>query len=66
VLYPLERMLQFHNASGKLQTIHGAVFEFLARWMSPYMASLGYALLFATFNLVIVWLFYRKRIFLRL
>ena len=66
VLYPLERMLQFHDASGKLQTIHAAVFEFLARWMSPYIASLGYALLFVTFNLAIVWLFYRKRIFLRL
>jgi predicted acyltransferase len=66
VLYPLERMLQFHDAAGKLQTIHGVVFEFLARGMSPYIASLGYALLFVTFNLAIVWLFYRKRIFLRL
>lgn len=66
MLYPLERMLQFHDASGKLQTIHEATFEFLARWMSPYMASLGYALLFTAFNLVIVWLFYRKKVFLRL
>jgi hypothetical protein len=34
--------------------------------MSPWSASLGYALLFVAGNCAIVWLFYRKRVFLRI
>ena len=66
VLYPLERMLQFHDASGHLQTIHEMVFKFFAQWMSPYNASLGYAVVFVGFNAVLLWPLWHKKIFLRL
>jgi predicted acyltransferase len=35
-------------------------------WLPPYVASLTYALLIVVFNILLVYPFYRKRIFLRL
>jgi len=65
LLSPLEPLLQW-NAGGHAQTMRGVVNGTLARWMSPWNASLGYALLFVAGNCAIVWLFYRKRVFLRI
>jgi predicted acyltransferase len=65
MLYPLERMLQL-DVNGKPQTIHSLIFQSLSRWISPYSASLGYALLFVVANAIVLWPLYRKRIFVRL
>ena len=65
LLSPLEPLLEW-NAGGHAQTLRGIVNGTLARWMSPWNASLGYALLFVAGNCAIVWLFYRKRVFLRI
>lgn len=47
-------------------TIHEMIFQFLGRWMSLNSASLGYAMLFVAVNCAMLWVLYRKRIFLRL
>jgi predicted acyltransferase len=65
LLSPLEPLVQW-NAGSHAQTLRGVVNGTLARWMSPWSASLGYALLFVAGNCAIVWLFYRKRVFLRI
>jgi predicted acyltransferase len=62
MLGPLERLFRY----GEFRSIHALVYHVLVRWMSAYNASLGYAFLFVAANLAILWLFYRKRIFLRL
>lgn len=66
MLNSLEPKLRFHDAAGKLETTHEAVFNFLGGFLSPNNASLGYALLFVSVNCIVVFLFYRKRIFLKL
>jgi predicted acyltransferase len=66
MLNPLQSLLRFHDAAGREQTIRTEVFGFLARFMSPFNASLGYASIFLAASLVILWLFYRKKLFLRL
>ncbi len=51
---------------GKLYGTSGIVYEFLLPWMSGCNASLVYALLFLAIPVGIVWLFYRRRVFLKL
>jgi predicted acyltransferase len=65
MLNPLGESLRF-KVGGQPETIRVAIFQLLAPWMNPYNASLGYALLFVTANLAILWIFYRKRVFLKL
>jgi predicted acyltransferase len=65
MLNPLESLLHF-QIDGKDRTIRSLVFQGLSSVMSPYNGSLGYALCFVMLNLAILWMFYRKRIFLRL
>jgi predicted acyltransferase len=65
VLNALEPLLQIHSG-GHAFTIRDAIYSGLAQGLSPYNASLGYALFFLAVNGVILWPFYRKGIFLRL
>ena len=47
-------------------TVKGWIFENLfATWLSPINASLGFALTFVLFWMGVMWLFYRRRIFIK-
>lgn len=62
MLNPLEGLVHVGGAN----SIHALIDGWLGQWLSPYNASLGYAILFVLVNMAIVWLFYRKRVFLKL
>jgi predicted acyltransferase len=66
MLNPLEPLLHFNNPAGHAKTIQVAIVQLLARFMNAYNASFGYALFFVAVNLGFLWIFYRKKIFLRL
>ena len=65
ILNALEPFSRLHSGS-HIVTIRDAIFNTLSHAISPYNASLGYALLFVTLNAAILWPLYRKGIFLRL
>jgi predicted acyltransferase len=65
ILNALEPLLQFHSG-GQTFTIRNAIYDALAHGLSPYNASLGYALFFLAVIGAILWPFYRRGIFLRL
>ncbi|HEY6490690.1 MAG: heparan-alpha-glucosaminide N-acetyltransferase domain-containing protein [Terracidiphilus sp.] len=65
MLNAVEPLVRFHM-NGHAFTTRDAAYDALGRGLSSYDASLGYALLFVLLNGIILWPFYRKRIFLRI
>jgi predicted acyltransferase len=66
VLSPLFGELRIALPDGSFGGPGAYVYQHLLRWMNPWNASLGYALLFVALNAAILWPLYRRRIFLRL
>lgn len=58
--------IHWTTAAGDTQTPKGWVYQhWFESWLSPYNASLGFALLNVAFCLGVVWLLYRKRIYIK-
>jgi predicted acyltransferase len=66
MLTPIFGLVQFHVASGKVLTVPGVFFEVFSQFLNPWNASLAYAVSFVLLNMAILWVLYRRRIFLRL
>ncbi|MDT4968045.1 MAG: hypothetical protein QOJ64_2782 [Acidobacteriota bacterium] len=57
---------QLTRASGKPGHLQGFIFDYVfASWTSPINASLFYAIVYIFFWLLLMWLLYRKRIFIK-
>jgi len=66
VLAKLSFYINWETAAGETQTIKGWLYEnFFTSWLSPYNASLGYALLNVLVCFLAVWVLYRKRIYIK-
>ena len=55
-----------HDAEGGNITIHGAVYDFLARFCNEYAASAIYAIAFVLLNWLIGHVLYKKKIFIKI
>ena len=63
----LMSMIKMQLADGTRTSSEGWIFEtFFLSWASPINASLAYAIAFVLFWLFLMWLLYRKRIFIRI
>ncbi len=59
-------MIRIAGADGKETTLQGWIFKNLfLSWASPINASLAYAICFILFWLFLMWLLYRRRIFIK-
>ncbi|MCC6329868.1 MAG: DUF5009 domain-containing protein [Acidobacteria bacterium] len=59
-------MIRITGADGKETTLQGWIFNSLfLSWASPINASLAYAICFILFWLFLMWLLYRRRIFIK-
>jgi len=59
-------MLRITDSDGKEVTLQGWIFnELFLSWASPINASLAYAICFILFWLFLMWLLYRRRIFIK-
>jgi predicted acyltransferase len=66
VLTSLSDVIHVTAANGQPLTLHQWGYrDVFAPWLTPYHASLAYAVAIVLLNLVIVFPLYRKRIFLR-
>ena len=66
ILARLLGMIRVINADGVEISFQKWIFEtFFASWMSPINASLAYAVTYIFFWLFLMWLLYRKRIFVK-
>lgn len=66
VIAKLAYLISWETASGDTQTVKGWIYDnFFLSWLSPYNASLDYALLNVLVVLAVVWVLYRKRIFIK-
>ena len=63
---PLLGKLRLPTPDGSFGAPSVYIFQHLLPWMSPWNASLAYALIFVVMNAAILWPLYRRRIFLRL
>ena len=59
--------IKIYDAAGNSKSLGGAIYNSLfTPFFSPYVASLLWALVYVLFWLAIMWLFYRKKIFIRI
>ncbi|HEX8115747.1 MAG TPA: DUF5009 domain-containing protein [Pyrinomonadaceae bacterium] len=59
-------VIRFKGAGGKTVSLHGLIFNNLfLSWASPVNASLAFAVCFVLFWLGVMWLLYRKNIFIK-
>ncbi|HWS86080.1 MAG TPA: heparan-alpha-glucosaminide N-acetyltransferase domain-containing protein [Pyrinomonadaceae bacterium] len=59
-------VIRFTGADGKAVSLHGLIFgNLFLSWASPVNASLAFAVCFVLFWLGVMWLFYRKNIFIK-
>ncbi len=66
ILAKLAFTIRWETADGGTETVQGWIYEhFFQSWLSPYNASLGYALLNVLVCFLAVWLLYRKRIYIK-
>ncbi len=66
VIAKLAYMISWETADGDTQTVKGWIYDnFFLSWLSPFNASLGYALLNVLLVLAMVWILYRKRIYIK-
>jgi predicted acyltransferase len=66
MLNPLFGMAHIATAEGKTVDIPGFCFSAFVRVLSPWNASLAYAILFVLLHLLLLWPLYSKRIWVRL
>jgi predicted acyltransferase len=66
MISPIFGLIGRRGADGQLVTIPGIGFEFFARFLNPWSASLAYAVLYVLLIMAILWPLYRSRIFIRL
>jgi predicted acyltransferase len=58
--------MAFPGSNGSVTTVKEWVFDnVFASWLSPINASLAFALVFVLFWMGVMWLFYRRRIFIK-
>jgi len=65
MLNPTFGMIHVGSVDGKAVDIPGFCFDAFARVLSPWNASLAYAILFVLLNLLLLWPLYSKRIRVR-
>ncbi len=59
-------VIRFAGADGRAVSLHGLIFNNLfLSWLSPINASLAFAVCFVLFWLGVMWLLYRKNIFIK-
>ncbi len=60
-------MIKIYDTAGNVKSLSGVIYDSLfTPFFSPYVASLAWALVYVLFWLAIMWLFYRKKIFIRI
>jgi len=58
---------EFRNSRGHMQTLHGWIYEgYFVPHSSPVNASLAFAIFFVFVIFLLLWPFYRKRVFVRI
>lgn len=66
IITPLAQAIAIHRGAQSVE-LHIWLYQGLfLSWLSPVRASLAYALAVVSLNMALVWILYRKRIFLRL